>query len=306
MIGRCHLQCFVFDILQRTSKYVFPSCWNILILHQDILFSFLPLAHTLERCCELSVFMAGGAVDFYYIFFSLFFRCRWLLLLFLLFLLCAIDFYYFFSFLLCAIDFYYFSSSFLLCAIDFYYFFLLFLLGAVGFYSGNLKTLTADMKALKPTILPAVPRFQDPLSFHFCQCPHIFCHPCCEKSTQLSPGFSTGCMTAASTRQTRAVFSGKRKINKKDKSPNLEGTSSILPSRQRPESSTRDLSGGIQFGTNLSSGWYLFLQNISCWICKKVWMTLFLNQMARSVRNRLGGNVRLMIVGSATSPNQYS
>ena len=185
-------------------------------------------------------------------------------------------------------------------------FFLLFLLGAVGFYSGNLKTLTADMKALKPTILPAVPRFQDPLSFHFCQCPHIFCHPCCEKSPQLSPGFSTGCMTAASTQQTRAVFSGKRKINKKDKSPNLEGTSSILPSRQRPESSTRDLSGGIQFGTNLSSGRYLFLQNISCWICKKVWMTLFLNQMARSVRNRLGGNVRLMIVGSATSPNQYS
>jgi len=57
---------------------------------QDILFSFLPLAHTLERCCELAVFMAGGAV---------------------------------------------------------------------GFYSGNLHTLTADMKALKPTILPAVPRF---------------------------------------------------------------------------------------------------------------------------------------------------
>ena len=28
---------------------------------QDILFSFLPLAHTLERCCELAVFMAGGA-----------------------------------------------------------------------------------------------------------------------------------------------------------------------------------------------------------------------------------------------------
>ena len=171
---------------------------------------------------------------------------------------------YFFLYFLGAVDFYYFFLLFLLCAIDFYYFFLLFLLGAVGFYSGNLKTLTADMKALKPTILPAVPRFQDPLSFHFCQCPHIFCHPCCEKSTQLSPGFSTGCMTAASTRQTKAVFSGKRKINKKDKSPNLEGTSSILPSRQRPESSTRDLSGGIQFGTNLSSGRYLFLQNISC------------------------------------------
>ena len=75
--GRCqggffYLRCFVFDILQRTSKYVFPSCWNILILHQDILFSFLPLAHTLERCCELSVFMAGGAVDFNYIFFLFF------------------------------------------------------------------------------------------------------------------------------------------------------------------------------------------------------------------------------------------
>ena len=58
--------------------------------HTDTLFSFLPLAHTLERCCELAVFMAGGAV---------------------------------------------------------------------GFYSGNMKTIASDMKALKPTILPAVPRF---------------------------------------------------------------------------------------------------------------------------------------------------
>ena len=56
----------------------------------DILFSFLPLAHTLERCCELAVYMAGGAV---------------------------------------------------------------------GFYSGNLKTISNDMKILKPTILPVVPRF---------------------------------------------------------------------------------------------------------------------------------------------------
>ena len=32
---------------------------------QDILFSFLPLAHTMERCCELATFMAGGAVAFY-------------------------------------------------------------------------------------------------------------------------------------------------------------------------------------------------------------------------------------------------
>ena len=56
----------------------------------DVLFSFLPLAHTLERCCELAVFMAGGAI---------------------------------------------------------------------GFYSGNIKFAESDMKALKPTILPAVPKF---------------------------------------------------------------------------------------------------------------------------------------------------
>ena len=56
----------------------------------DVLFSYLPLAHNLERCCELAVFMAGGAV---------------------------------------------------------------------GFYSGNIKFADADMKALRPTILPAVPRF---------------------------------------------------------------------------------------------------------------------------------------------------
>ena len=56
----------------------------------DILFSDLPLAHNVERCCELAVFMAGGAV---------------------------------------------------------------------GFFSGNIKFADADMKTLRPTILPAVPRF---------------------------------------------------------------------------------------------------------------------------------------------------
>lgn len=30
--------------------------------------------------------------------------------------------------------------------------------GSVGFYSGNIKELTNDLKALKPTIMPAVPR----------------------------------------------------------------------------------------------------------------------------------------------------
>lgn len=30
--------------------------------------------------------------------------------------------------------------------------------GAVGFYSGDIKELTNDLKALKPTIMPAVPR----------------------------------------------------------------------------------------------------------------------------------------------------
>lgn len=31
----------------------------------DVLLSFLPLAHMLERCCEVAVYIAGGAVGFY-------------------------------------------------------------------------------------------------------------------------------------------------------------------------------------------------------------------------------------------------
>ncbi|XP_071548501.1 long-chain-fatty-acid--CoA ligase 1 isoform X1 [Panulirus ornatus] len=31
----------------------------------DVMLSFLPLAHMLERCCEVAVYMAGGAVGFY-------------------------------------------------------------------------------------------------------------------------------------------------------------------------------------------------------------------------------------------------
>lgn len=30
--------------------------------------------------------------------------------------------------------------------------------GAVGFYSGDIKELTNDLKALRPTVMPAVPR----------------------------------------------------------------------------------------------------------------------------------------------------
>lgn len=30
--------------------------------------------------------------------------------------------------------------------------------GGVGFYSGDIKQLTNDLKALKPTVMPAVPR----------------------------------------------------------------------------------------------------------------------------------------------------
>jgi len=72
------------------------TCASILQLGEyapgksDILFSFLPLAHTLEKCCELALLISGGAI---------------------------------------------------------------------GFYSGDLKTIKQDMRALKPTILPAVPRF---------------------------------------------------------------------------------------------------------------------------------------------------
>ncbi|XP_055528399.1 long-chain-fatty-acid--CoA ligase 1 isoform X1 [Wyeomyia smithii] len=55
----------------------------------DVMISFLPLAHMLERCCENGVYYNGGAV---------------------------------------------------------------------GFYSGDIKELTNDLKALKPTLMPAVPR----------------------------------------------------------------------------------------------------------------------------------------------------
>lgn len=56
---------------------------------KDIMISFLPLAHMLERCCENGLYMVGGSV---------------------------------------------------------------------GFYSGDIKRLSDDMKALKPTVMPAVPR----------------------------------------------------------------------------------------------------------------------------------------------------
>lgn len=42
--------------------------------------------------------------------------------------------------------------------------------GSVGFYSGDIKRLTEDMKALRPTVMPAVPRLlnrmYDKVSFH--------------------------------------------------------------------------------------------------------------------------------------------
>ncbi|XP_063985043.1 long-chain-fatty-acid--CoA ligase 5 isoform X1 [Diachasmimorpha longicaudata] len=55
----------------------------------DVMISFLPLAHMLERCCENGMYIVGGSV---------------------------------------------------------------------GFYSGDIKTLPEDMKALRPTVMPAVPR----------------------------------------------------------------------------------------------------------------------------------------------------
>lgn len=55
----------------------------------DIMLSFLPLAHMLERCFENGVYYSGGAV---------------------------------------------------------------------GFYSGNIRDLASDLRALRPTIMPAVPR----------------------------------------------------------------------------------------------------------------------------------------------------
>ncbi|CAG0891050.1 unnamed protein product, partial [Darwinula stevensoni] len=56
---------------------------------QDVMISFLPLAHMLERCCQVAIYMTGGCV---------------------------------------------------------------------GFWLGNVRGLADDMKALKPTLMPAVPR----------------------------------------------------------------------------------------------------------------------------------------------------
>ncbi|XP_008560358.1 long-chain-fatty-acid--CoA ligase 5 isoform X2 [Microplitis demolitor] len=56
---------------------------------KDVMISFLPLAHMLERCCENGMYMVGGSV---------------------------------------------------------------------GFYGGDIKLLPEDMKALRPTVMPAVPR----------------------------------------------------------------------------------------------------------------------------------------------------
>lgn len=55
----------------------------------DVMMSFLPLAHMLERCCENAMYYSGGCV---------------------------------------------------------------------GFYSGDIRELTNDLKALRPTVMPAVPR----------------------------------------------------------------------------------------------------------------------------------------------------
>ncbi|KAG8184594.1 hypothetical protein JTE90_005208 [Oedothorax gibbosus] len=57
--------------------------------HKDVMMSFLPLAHMLERLCEVTVYMNGGSL---------------------------------------------------------------------GFYGGDIRTLMDDLKALRPTIMPAVPR----------------------------------------------------------------------------------------------------------------------------------------------------
>lgn len=70
-------------------------CYTILHIGEhrptvgDVMMSFLPLAHMLERCCENGMYYSGGCV---------------------------------------------------------------------GFYSGDIKELTNDLKALRPTVMPAVPR----------------------------------------------------------------------------------------------------------------------------------------------------
>ena len=124
----------------------------------DILFSYLPLAHTLEKCCELSVMMVGGSI---------------------------------------------------------------------GFYSGNLKTFTADVKTLRPTILPMVPRVLNRI--------YSDCVAVANKSSLLR-----GLFNIALASKTQEMFKG-------------------------------------------------YFRKNSFWDTVLFWL----------VRRKLGGNVRLMIVGSA-------
>lgn len=80
-----------------TASNAFKKSYNFPVCHSgehrptvgDIMMSFLPLAHMLERCCENAMYYSGGSV---------------------------------------------------------------------GFYSGDIKELTNDLKALRPTVMPAVPR----------------------------------------------------------------------------------------------------------------------------------------------------
>ena len=68
--GCCHLGHIIYkrlmfqNIISATSASIVQL--GLYAPHKnDVLFSFLPLAHTMERCCELAVYMAGGAVGFY-------------------------------------------------------------------------------------------------------------------------------------------------------------------------------------------------------------------------------------------------
>ena len=58
-------ECFPFQNIVSATAACIQQLGLYAPHRNDVLFSFLPLAHTMERCAELAVYMAGGAVGFY-------------------------------------------------------------------------------------------------------------------------------------------------------------------------------------------------------------------------------------------------
>ena len=65
---KCVIKAFkVYIFILHVLIHVAMSTNSVIVysFQSDVMLSFLPLAHMLERCCEVSVYIAGGAVGFF-------------------------------------------------------------------------------------------------------------------------------------------------------------------------------------------------------------------------------------------------